>query len=187
MRSSARPPAALLLACLFLVASPALAQRLDETPRVAVISAFPPEIGALNAATSDQKAYDVNGVRFMTGVLEDKPVVVFLSGVSMVNAAMTTQMALDRFNITHIVFSGIAGGVDEGLDIGDVVVADQWAQNLESAFARETVQVVEKLLRAADRKGGNENPTATRRRFANDCRQLSARIAHRLVIPVCIR
>lgn len=129
---------ALVLACLFLFVSPALAQKLDETPRVAVISAFPPEIGALNAATTEQKAHDVNGVRFVTGRLEGKPVVVFLSGVSMVNAAMTTQMALDRFNITRIVFSGIAGGVDEGLDIGDVVVADQWAQNLESAFARET-------------------------------------------------
>jgi adenosylhomocysteine nucleosidase len=131
---------ALVLACLFLVVSPALAlaQRLDETPRVAVISAFPPEIGALNAATSEQKTFDVHGVTFTTGRLEGKPVVVFLSGVSMVNAAMTTQMALDRFNITRIVFSGIAGGVDESLDIGDVVVADQWAQNLESAFARET-------------------------------------------------
>jgi len=131
---------ALVLAFLCLIASPALAQRLDDIPRVAVISAFPPEIGALNAATAGQKAYDVNGVRFTTGVLEGKPVVVFLSGVSMVNAAMTTQMALDRFNISRIVFSGIAGGVDETLDIGDVVVADQWAQNLESAFARETVK-----------------------------------------------
>lgn len=129
---------ALILACLVLTVTPALAQRLDDTPRVAVISAFPPEIGALDAATQDQKAYDVHGVRFTTGVLEGKPVVVFLSGVSMVNAAMTTQMALDRFNISRIVFSGIAGGVDESLDIGDVVVADQWAQNLESAFARET-------------------------------------------------
>ena len=128
----------LILALVALFSPPALAQKLDETPRVAVISAFPPEIGALNAATAEQKAYEVNGVRFMTGTLEGKPVVVFLSGVSMVNAAMTTQMALDRFNITRIVFSGIAGGVDEGLDIGDVVVADQWAQNLESAFARET-------------------------------------------------
>lgn len=134
---------ALALALLALLVSPAVvapawAQRLDETPRVAVMSAFPPEIGALNAATSQQKTFEVNGVRFTTGTLEGKPVVVFLSGVSMVNAAMTTQMALDRFNITRIVFSGIAGDVDEGLDIGDVVVADQWAQNLESAFARET-------------------------------------------------
>ena len=129
---------ALVLTLLALLVSPALAQRLDETPRVAVISAFPPEIGALNAATKDQKTFDVRGVKFTTGQMEGKPVVVFLSGVSMVNAAMTTQMALDRFNITRIVFSGIAGGVDEGLDIGDVVVADRWAQNLESAFARET-------------------------------------------------
>ena len=129
---------ALVLALLCLIVSPAVAQRLDDTPRVAVISAFPPEIGALNAATRQQKTFDVHGVQFTTGTLEGKPVVVFLSGVSMVNAAMTTQMALDRFNITCIVFSGIAGGVDEGLDIGDVVVADRWAQNLESAFARET-------------------------------------------------
>jgi adenosylhomocysteine nucleosidase len=128
----------LVLAFVAVFVSPALAQRLDETPRVAVISAFPPEIGALNAATQDQKTFDVHGVKFTTGRMEGKPVVVFLSGVSMVNAAMTTQMALDRFNITRIVFSGIAGGVDEGLDIGDVVVADRWAQNLESAFARET-------------------------------------------------
>src|SRR3954469_16340491 len=96
---------ALVLACLLLIASPTLAQRLDETPRVAVISAFPPEIGALNAATNEQKSFDVHGVTFVTGRLEGKPVVVFLSGVSMVNAAMTTQMALDPLHITQIVFS----------------------------------------------------------------------------------
>ena len=50
---------ALALALLALLVSPAVvapawAQRLDETPRVAVMSAFPPEIGALNAATSQQ-------------------------------------------------------------------------------------------------------------------------------------
>ena len=44
------------------------------------------------------------------------------SGVSMVNAAMNTQLVLDRFTVKRIVFSGIAGGVDPGLTIGDVVV-----------------------------------------------------------------
>lgn len=56
----------------------------------------------------------------------------------MVNAAMTTQLALDRFPIARIVFSGVAGGIDPGLDVGDVVVPDRWAQYLESSFARET-------------------------------------------------
>jgi adenosylhomocysteine nucleosidase len=39
-------------------------------------------------------------------------VVLFLSGISMTNAAMTTQLALDRFRVTHVVVSGIAGGVN---------------------------------------------------------------------------
>ena len=61
----------------------------------------------------------------------------FLSGVSMVNAAMTTQLALERFDVTGIVVSGIAGGVDPALHVGDVVVAERWGQYLEAVFARE--------------------------------------------------
>jgi adenosylhomocysteine nucleosidase len=55
----------------------------------------------------------------------------------MVNAAMTTQLALDNFNIERIIFSGIAGGVNPDLPIGTVVIPDQWAQYLEAFFSRE--------------------------------------------------
>lgn len=113
------------------------ADRLDSTPRIAVISAYAPEWPALLAATTDQHRTELNGTVFVTGTLEGKPVVLFLSGVSMVNAAMTTQLALDHFNISRIVFSGVAGGVDPALDVGDVVAADAWGQYLEGAFLRE--------------------------------------------------
>jgi adenosylhomocysteine nucleosidase len=109
----------------------------DTTPRTAVISAFAPELVALEAATTHKRTLTLAGTVFTTGVLEGKPVVLFLSGMSMVNAAMTTQRALDRFHVTRIVFSGIAGGVDPGLDVGDVVAPDQWGQYLESVMARE--------------------------------------------------
>lgn len=110
---------------------------LDPIPRTAVITAFAPEIVALQNAMADKRAFKVSGTEFITGKLEGKPVVLFLSGVSMVNAAMNTQRALDRFHITRIVFSGIAGGVDPSLDVGDVVVPDQWGEYLESVMARE--------------------------------------------------
>jgi adenosylhomocysteine nucleosidase len=110
---------------------------LDATPRTAVMSAFEPEWTALQAALHDRKEYVVNGTVFVTGTIEGKPVLLFLSGISMVNAAMTTQLALDRFAIDRIVFSGIAGGVDPALTIGDVVVPEAWSQYLESVFARE--------------------------------------------------
>ncbi len=120
------------------LATPAPAQdRLDETPRTAIVSAFGPELTALEAATTGKRTVVAAGATFTTGVLDGKPVVLFLSGMSMVNAAMTTERAIDRFHISRIVFSGIAGGVDPNLDVGDVVVAEQWGQYLESAMARQ--------------------------------------------------
>lgn len=113
-------------------------QTLDDTPRAVVMSAYAPEWQALLAETSAQKEFVLDGKRFVTGKLAGKDVLLVLSGISMVNAAMTTQKAIDRFNVSSIVFSGIAGGVDPALKIGDVVVADQWAEYLECVFARET-------------------------------------------------
>ena len=122
---------------LVFIAQGMAADRLDSTPRVAVISAFEPEWKALKASVGEAKSYSVNGVEFVTGTMAGRKVVLFLSGISMVNAAMTTQLALDRFDVSGIVFSGIAGGVDPALHVGDVVVAARWGQYLEAAFARE--------------------------------------------------
>ncbi|MEH3107252.1 MAG: 5'-methylthioadenosine/S-adenosylhomocysteine nucleosidase [Sphingomonas fennica] len=110
---------------------------LDTAPRTAIVSAFEPEWIALQKGVAEPKSWTVNGVRFVGGTMAGRPVLLFLSGVSMTNAAMTTQLALDRFNIRRIVFSGVAGGIDPSLDVGDVVVPDRWGQYLESVFARE--------------------------------------------------
>ena len=119
-------------------ASGAAVVQLDATPRIAVISAFEPELTVLLPQVQQAAKHRVNGVEFTTGTLSGQPVVVFLSGISMTNAAMNTQLALDRFNVSHIVFSGIAGGVNPGLHIGDVTVPAQWGQYMEWLMARET-------------------------------------------------
>jgi adenosylhomocysteine nucleosidase len=106
--------------------------------RVAVVSAFQPEIDALLKHVAHAKTHRINGVDFTLGELEGRRVVLFLSGISMTNAAMNMQLALDHFNLTHIVVSGIAGGVNPQLDIGDVTVAERWGQYLEVLMARES-------------------------------------------------
>jgi adenosylhomocysteine nucleosidase len=114
------------------------AQPLDATPRTAVISAFQPEWAAFQPMLKDRREYTLNGTVFATGTIEDKPVLLFLSGISMVNAAMTTQFALDHFTVERIIVSGVAGSADPSLAIGDVAVPAEWSQYLEAVFARET-------------------------------------------------
>ena len=127
----------ILLACLALSAAGARAQT-EPPARTAVISAFTPELEALKAATSERQETTIHGTVFITGRLEGRPVLLFLSGVSMVNAAMTTQLALDHFPIKRIVFSGVGGGADPELTVGDVVVAERWGEYQETRFGRRT-------------------------------------------------
>src|SRR4029450_173798 len=136
--STMRFVASVLCLPLTLLALPLQApDRLDTVPRVAVVSAFEPEWKVLKASLGDAKSHSANGVEFVNGTLGGRKAVLFLSGLSMVNPAMTMQLALDRFDVTGIVVSGIAGGVDPNLQIGDVAVAARWGQYLESVFARE--------------------------------------------------
>ena len=106
-----------------------------QVKRIAVISAFYGELEVLLAQVETPRMRVINGKTFTTGTLAGKPVVLFLSGVSMVNAAVSAQLALDHFPVSHIVFSGIAGGVNPGLHIGDVAVPAQWANYQKQTFA----------------------------------------------------
>ena len=110
---------------------------LDDKRRTVVMSAFPPELTALAGRTEVERKASVDGVEITLGRLAGQDVALVLSGISMVNAAMTTQLVLDRLDTRAVVFSGIAGGVNPGLHIGDVVVPERWGQYLEAVFARQ--------------------------------------------------
>ena len=130
-----------LAGCRMAVAVPpavSLAVPVAGLARIAVMSAFDTEWQALRAAATITETRVVNGRTYYLGRLGGQDVVLLLSGVSMVNAAMTTQALLDRIPIRTIVFSGIAGGVNPGLHVGDVTVPAQWGNYQEQVFARET-------------------------------------------------
>jgi len=107
-------------------------------PLVALLSAYPPETDAMIAEFGlDRGGFSeerVKGFRYRRGSLEGKEVVVFETGMSLVNAAMALQLALDRLPITHVLFAGVAGGIDPSLRIGDVVVPERWAYHCEAAY-----------------------------------------------------
>lgn len=111
--------------------------RVDDAPRIAIATAYAPEIEALAPFLTAGRTHQINGVTFHTGTLEGRPVILFMTGVSLVNAAMNTQLLLDKFNVSDLVMSGIAGGVDPAMRIGDVAVPARWGQYNEAIYLRE--------------------------------------------------
>lgn len=105
---------------------------------IAVMAAYGPELAANEAAflgtDPPVSVTKINGVAFKHVRFEGRDLLLFPSGMSMVNAAMTTQLALDRFPISHVLFAGIAGGIDPAHRIGDVVIADKWFHHSEAAY-----------------------------------------------------
>ncbi len=107
-------------------------------PRTAIVLAFDPEWQALIPHVSHVRTRIDGGVKYLTGDIEGHPVVVTLCGISMVNAAMTTQRLIDRYTVKRLIVSGIAGGIDPTLRIGDITVPEHWSQPMETLTARQT-------------------------------------------------
>ncbi|CAN5642036.1 5'-methylthioadenosine/S-adenosylhomocysteine nucleosidase [soil metagenome] len=110
---------------------------LDDIPRIAVLGAMASELAALRKDLAQAAEHTVAGAAFTTGVLAGRAVVLVRCGVSMVNAAMVAQRTLDLFNVSHLMVSGCAGGVDPELKVGDVFVASQWGHYLDVVMGRE--------------------------------------------------
>lgn len=110
----------------------------DTVGRIAIISAFDAELRILKDSTVISQRRVVNGRTHYLGTLAGHKVVLLLSGFSMTNATMTTQALFDRFTIRSVVFSGIAGGINPGLHVGDVTVPAKWGNYQEQTFARKT-------------------------------------------------
>ncbi|KMK77818.1 MTA/SAH nucleosidase [Alkalihalobacillus pseudalcaliphilus] len=93
-------------------------------------------IGAMHEEIEQMKAeMDVNletkkaGVLFYEGSMLGHDIVLCQSGVGKVNAALTTQILIDTFEITHLIFTGVAGGLLEELNVGDIVVSTSAMQH----------------------------------------------------------
>jgi adenosylhomocysteine nucleosidase len=104
----------------------------------AVLCAFEPEWKALVGLVRHPQTRSFGGMRVVSGMLEDQPVLLMMSDIGMVNAALNTQLLIDHYPIKRIVFSGIAGGLDPALSIGDVIVPERWVESMEMVMARAT-------------------------------------------------
>ena len=112
----------------------------DKNKWTAIVAAYAPEIKAIDQAFSQladaqiEQTLTIKGVKYQLGSYKGEPVVIFTTGISVPNAAMTMQMALDYFPIDRVVMMGIAGAVNPDFQPGDISVPERWYFHDESVY-----------------------------------------------------
>jgi adenosylhomocysteine nucleosidase len=147
-----------------------------------ILGAMPQEVALMARSMTIHRTVEAGLRTFYEGEWGGQEVVLVLSRVGKVSAAVTTLLLLERFGVSHVVFSGVAGAVDPKLRLGDVVIADRLVQhdmNASPLFPRFEIPLLGKtefeasmhreVLAAArhylDESFPREVPSATREAF----------------------
>ena len=101
----------------------------DTTPRTAIISAMSVELKALVDAADIQKETVIGSKTYYVGKLNGEDVVLVQAGVGKVLSANYTAALLNNFTVKGVVFTGIAGGVGDDVNVMDMVIGTSLVQH----------------------------------------------------------
>lgn len=94
-----------------------------------IIAAMEEEMEPLLEDIVEEKRVKKAHMEFIYGQLWDKNVVLVISGIGKVNAAVCTQILIDDFNVNSVINIGVAGGIGENILPGDIVIGENLVQH----------------------------------------------------------
>ncbi len=97
--------------------------------KIAIIGAMDCEISAIKKEMFDLKEENYADLKIFTGTINGKFIILAQSGIGKVNAALNTQYIIDTYKPNIIINTGVAGGISDELDIGDVVIGTYLVQH----------------------------------------------------------
>lgn len=97
--------------------------------KIGIIAAMEEEIRPILVETHIEKEMVKAKMHYFQGTLMNKNVVLVVSGIGKVNAAVCSQILIDDFKVDCIINMGVAGGVKEEIKPLDIVIADNLVQH----------------------------------------------------------
>lgn len=90
---------------------------------IGIIGAMDEEVELLKSKMDETVEREIAGSLFVEGMLYGQKVVLLKSGIGKVNAAMSTTILHEQFDINAVINTGSAGGFAKELEVGDVVIS----------------------------------------------------------------
>lgn len=120
---------------------------------IGIMGAIPEEINGVVSLLTDKQEHRIGKRTYYTAVLNNQNVVVVYSRIGKVAAATTVSTLILEFKITELIFTGVAGGIDSSLKIGDIVLGKSLIQhdmNAQPLFPAYEIPLLGKAYFDAD-------------------------------------
>ena len=96
---------------------------------IGIIVATDEEAQAIMSEMSEINKEEIAGIDFHIGKFSGKDAVFVQAGIGKVNAAITATLLIYKYKVGQVIFSGVAGSLDESVQIGDIVVGTDTVQH----------------------------------------------------------
>lgn len=93
--------------------------------KAGIIGAMEPEVAILKGKLQNCETTTHAGYTFYQGQLNGNDVVIVQSGIGKVPAALATAILIDKFQPDYVVNTGSAGGFEQSLRVGDIVISSE--------------------------------------------------------------
>lgn len=96
---------------------------------IGIITAMDEEFKVVEELMTDITEEKIYNLKLLKGKINNKKVILVKCGIGKVNSARTTQILIDKFEIEYIINVGVAGSLNDKLEIGDIVIGEKLVQH----------------------------------------------------------
>ncbi|MGB2127996.1 MAG: 5'-methylthioadenosine/adenosylhomocysteine nucleosidase, partial [Flavicella sp.] len=96
---------------------------------IGIISALQEEVFSLVAALKKTKTIEKGMRTYYMGRFKNHTLTLVYSRIGKVAAAATTTQMINDFPVDEIIFTGVAGGIDKSVNIGDIIIGTELLQH----------------------------------------------------------
>ena len=97
--------------------------------KIGIIGAMKDEVESLFAKMENAETARIAGMRFAKGVISGQKAVVAECGIGKINASICAGILIARYGVQAVINTGVAGSLDNRIDIGDFVIAEDAVQH----------------------------------------------------------